>query len=84
MLSGRIAAYMTLLLGLLTYQFYSASLVSFLLNVPTTVITTVQGILDNDFEIGCEDVLYDRDFLKVTSNKTKLLYTHFLILVRYR
>lgn len=57
---------MTLLLGLLTYQFYSASLVSFLLNVPTTVITTVQGILDNGFDIGCEDVLYDKDFLKVT------------------
>lgn len=74
---------MTLLLGLLTYQFYSASLVSFLLNVPTTVITTVQGILDNDFDIGCEDVLYDKDFLKVTLIKIKLLCTDFVVLVRY-
>ncbi|XP_066142429.1 ionotropic receptor 75a-like [Euwallacea fornicatus] len=63
-LSGRTAAYVTLLLGLLIYQFYSASLVSFLLNVPTTVISTVQEILDNGYRIGCEDVLYDKDFLK--------------------
>nr|WJJ63355.1 ionotropic receptor 64a [Pachyrhinus yasumatsui] len=68
LLCGRIVAIFTLLLGSLIYQFYSASLVSFLLNVPTTVINSVQGILDNNFKVGCEDVLYFKDFLKYSTD----------------
>ncbi|XP_048525036.1 uncharacterized protein LOC125505374 [Dendroctonus ponderosae] len=37
---------------------------SFLLNVPMTVISTVNELLEARFEIGCEDILYNRDFLK--------------------
>ncbi|KAH1009945.1 hypothetical protein HUJ05_004321 [Dendroctonus ponderosae] len=63
-LGGRGAALVTLGLGFLIYQFYSANLMSFLLNVPMTVISTVNELLEARFEIGCEDILYNRDFLK--------------------
>ncbi|XP_030764049.1 ionotropic receptor 75a-like [Sitophilus oryzae] len=73
--SGRIVIIFTLLLGSLVYQFYSASLVSFLLNVPTTLITNLQGILDQGFKIGCQDTLYDRQYLsRSTDNVTKQIY----------
>ncbi|KAL1513567.1 hypothetical protein ABEB36_002964 [Hypothenemus hampei] len=74
-LNGRTISLTILWLGLLIYQFYSASLVSFLLNVPVTPITTVQGILDSDFGIGYENVLYAKSILKATtSNEGQEIY----------
>ncbi|XP_076267186.1 ionotropic receptor 75a-like [Rhynchophorus ferrugineus] len=79
LLSGRIVVIFTLLLGSMVYQFYSASLVSFLLNVPTTIITNMQGILDQGFGVGCQDTLYDRLYLARSSNNvTKEIYRRIL------
>ncbi|KAL1513568.1 hypothetical protein ABEB36_002965 [Hypothenemus hampei] len=80
-ISGRMAALITLLLGSLIYQFYSAILVSFLLNVPVSVIKTVEEILENGFEIGFENVLYATSLLKAATSKTsqdlrKILSAH--------
>ncbi|XP_050305883.1 ionotropic receptor 75a-like [Anthonomus grandis grandis] len=74
-ISGRTAAYVTLLLGMLIYQFYSASLVSFLLNTPVTLISNVKDILDNGFQIGAEDVLYAKSLFQAgTDNVTREVY----------
>lgn len=64
-LSGRTSGFIILCLGLLGFQFYSAVLVSFLLNVPVTVISTIQGILDSGFGLGYENVKYARSLLQV-------------------
>ncbi|KAH1015283.1 ionotropic receptor 75a-like [Dendroctonus ponderosae] len=78
-LSGKITIFVTLTLGLLVYQFYSAILVSFLLNVPVSIITNIQGILDHGFSIGYENVLYSRSLLEVSTDPiTKEIYRRVL------
>ncbi|KAH1007794.1 hypothetical protein HUJ04_004988 [Dendroctonus ponderosae] len=67
-LGGRTSAIVALWCGLVIYQFYSASLVSFLLNVPVNVLSTVQDILDNGFDVGYERVLYAMSLLKAATN----------------
>lgn len=70
MLSGRIVIIFTLILSMLIYQFYSASIVSFLLMKPTATIKSLKDILHSGMKVGCEDILYIRDFLMVY-NKLK-------------
>lgn len=67
-----------LLLGLMVYQFYLSTLVSFLLNVPGSVINSVKEILDSGFSIGFENVLYATALLRVslrTYMKVFLVFT---------
>lgn len=65
LLSGRIITIFVFLLFLLVYQFYSASLVSYLLLKDTDTIKTVADILNSDLEVGIEDIVYNRDYFKV-------------------
>ncbi|KAJ8963509.1 hypothetical protein NQ317_010574, partial [Molorchus minor] len=60
--SGRIVMLFMFLFSLLIYQFYSASLVSHLLMKPSTRIRTVKDILHSNMKVGCEDILYNRDY----------------------
>ncbi|XP_060526921.1 ionotropic receptor 75a-like isoform X2 [Cylas formicarius] len=77
---GRIVIIFTLTLGYMVYQFYSASLVSFLLNVPTTLITTLEGLMEHNFKLGCDDVLYNKDYLKYsTDNLTREIHRRILL-----
>nr|CAI5819932.1 unnamed protein product [Callosobruchus analis] len=61
--SGRIIILNLFVFSLLIYQFYSASLVSHLLIQPKSDIKTVSDILQSDMEVGCEDILYNKDYL---------------------
>nr|XP_008196050.2 PREDICTED: glutamate receptor ionotropic, delta-2-like isoform X2 [Tribolium castaneum] len=75
MACGRIATFFIFLLSVLIYQFYSASLVSHLLNKPLTKIKNVRDLLLSPLKAGCEDILYDRDyFLHTTDKVAKELY----------
>lgn len=66
LVSARIVIVMSLLLSLLIYQFYSGTLVSFLLMKPSASITSVGDIVKSGMKVGCEDILYIHDFLQVT------------------
>lgn len=66
MFSGRIVILFALILSMLIYQFYSASIVSFLLIKPSTSFKTLKDILHSGMKVGCEDILYMRDFLIVS------------------
>lgn len=83
-LSGKITVFVTLTLGLLVYQFYSAILVSFLLNVPVSIITNIQGILDQGFNIGYEDVLYSRSLLEVKRHIQTIFSMNIYYYILYR
>lgn len=65
LISGRILTLFIFLLFLLIYQFYSASIVSHLLMKDTTTIKTIHDILTSSLEVGCEDILYNRDYFTV-------------------
>ncbi|CAH1991297.1 unnamed protein product [Acanthoscelides obtectus] len=61
-LSGRIIILSLFLFSLIIYQFYSASLVSHLLIQPKSNIKTVKDILHSNMKVGCEDILYNKDY----------------------
>lgn len=65
LLCGRIVTIFIFLLSILIYQFYSASIVSNLLQKPQTNIRTVEEILLSPMRAGCEDILYNRDYFLV-------------------
>ncbi|XP_066142618.1 uncharacterized protein [Euwallacea fornicatus] len=67
-LSGRTSGFILLWLGALIYQFYSAALVSFLLNVPVTILSSIKDILESDFNIGYENVKYAKSILQQATN----------------
>ncbi|XP_044265375.1 uncharacterized protein LOC123011804 [Tribolium madens] len=76
MACGRIAVFFIFLLSVLIYQFYSASLVSHLLNKPLTKIKTLRDLLESPLKAGCEDILYDRDYFMHTNDEVaRELYT---------
>ncbi|KAK4883878.1 hypothetical protein RN001_000149 [Aquatica leii] len=66
--SGRIVIITVLLFFFLIYQFYSASLVSYLLLEPPRTINTLTDLLKSNFKVGCEDSLYDRDYFSSTTD----------------
>nr|XP_023011564.1 glutamate receptor 1-like [Leptinotarsa decemlineata] len=74
--SGRIIIMSMLTLSIMIYQFYSASLVSHFLMKPETQIKSIEDILKSDMKVGCEDILYNRDyFLYTTDEASKKLYS---------
>lgn len=64
--SGRIVILTVLIFSFLIYQFYSASLVSYLLLEPPRTIVTLLDLLRSSMQAACEDSLYDRDYLYVS------------------
>lgn len=68
--SVRILMLSTLILSMLIYQFYSASIVSSLLMQPVALLTSLKDILHSTIKLGCEDILYIRDFFLVSRQNT--------------
>ncbi|KAK5649059.1 hypothetical protein RI129_003951 [Pyrocoelia pectoralis] len=66
--SGRIVILAILIFFFLIYQFYSASIVSFLLLPPTRTITSVMDLVKSSLDVGMENVLYDVDYMKTTTD----------------
>lgn len=63
--SARIVVTFSLILSLLIYQFYSGGIVSSLLMQPSTTIRTIIDIDSSGLKVGCEDIIYIRDFFSV-------------------
>ncbi|XP_018571126.1 glutamate receptor 2-like [Anoplophora glabripennis] len=74
-LSGRIVTLFLFLFALLIYQFYSASLVSNLLMEPPTKIKSLDDITRSNLKVGCEDIVYNREyFLNTIDKPSRKLY----------
>nr|CAH7719322.1 unnamed protein product [Callosobruchus chinensis] len=69
-LAGRIIILNLFVFSLIIYQFYSASLVSNLLIQPKSDIKTVSDILQSNMKVGCEDILYNKDYFIYTTDKS--------------
>lgn len=66
-LCGRITSICVLLLSILIYQFYSASIVSNLLRKPTDTIKTLEDLAKSDLKLSLEDIKYNhKAFLDTT------------------
>ncbi|CAH1185813.1 unnamed protein product [Phyllotreta striolata] len=73
--SGRITVLVLLILSYLVFQFYSASVVSNLLIKPKALIQSIESLLKSPMQAGCEDILYNRDYFKYTTDQiSKQLY----------
>lgn len=65
--SSRILSVFVFLFCILVYQFYSASIVSYLLMDPPRSIFNLRDLLNSKLRAGIEDILIDRDYFVVRS-----------------
>ncbi|XP_018334159.1 ionotropic receptor 75a-like isoform X2 [Agrilus planipennis] len=66
--SIRISIFVALLFSFLVYQFYSGIIVSYLLMDPPRTITKVADLVKSTFAAGCEDTLFERNLLKLSTD----------------
>lgn len=62
---GRITTFSMFFFSLLFIQFYSGSIISYLLRTQETGIKTVADILHSSLQVGCDDIIYNKDYFKV-------------------
>ncbi|XP_011502678.1 PREDICTED: glutamate receptor-like [Ceratosolen solmsi marchali] len=67
--SGRIVYTSLFLWAMLLYQFYSASIVGSLLSEKPRFIRTIKDLADSHLEVGIENMSYNHDFFRTTSDK---------------
>ncbi|KAG8041732.1 hypothetical protein G9C98_007036 [Cotesia typhae] len=72
LISGRIAFLSLFVWTLLLFQFYSATVVGFLLAPPAFWITTLKNLTDSSLSCGMEDMDYYRDFYATTYLETAI------------
>lgn len=63
--SSRILSVFVFLFCILIYQFYSASIVSYLLMDPPRTINNLKDLSNSQMRAGIEDILIDRDYFVV-------------------
>ncbi|VEN51408.1 unnamed protein product [Callosobruchus maculatus] len=66
--SSRIISIFVFLFCILVYQFYSASIVSYLLMDPPRTIFNLKDLLESRLLIGVEDILIDRNYFIQTTD----------------
>lgn len=69
LISCRIVATSALLLSVLIYQFYSASIVSYLLMDPPRTVNSLEDLRDSSLRAGIEDILIDRAYVAVSTSQ---------------
>ncbi|XP_033227797.1 ionotropic receptor 75a-like isoform X2 [Belonocnema kinseyi] len=74
--SGRIAFLSLFVWGLLINQFYSASVVGFLLSEPTRFINTLEDLVNSNLEVGIEDMAYNYDVFATTTDPVVINLYH--------
>lgn len=65
--SRRCIVLLILLFGFLIFQFYSASIVGSLLMEKPKTIKTLRNLIDSALDVGIEDIVYIRDFFRVST-----------------
>lgn len=66
-ISRRCIIMLILLFGFLMFQFYSASIVGSLLMEKPKTIKTLRNLIDSPLKLGIEDIIYNKDFFKVST-----------------
>ncbi|XP_074034442.1 ionotropic receptor 75a [Leptinotarsa decemlineata] len=66
--SSRILSVFVFLFCILVYQFYSASIVSYLLLDPPRTIFNLKDLLESQLQVGIEDILIDRNYFLQTTD----------------
>lgn len=69
--SRRCIIMLILLFGFFMFQFYSASIVGSLLMEKPKTIKTLRNLIDSPLKLGIEDILYNKDFFKVSTPELK-------------
>ncbi|XP_031631205.1 uncharacterized protein LOC116345713 isoform X2 [Contarinia nasturtii] len=70
--SRRCIIMLILLFGFCTFQFYSASIVGSLLMEKPKTIKTLRNLIDSPLKLGIEDIVYNKDFFKRTTDAVAL------------
>jgi hypothetical protein len=79
LLSSRTLSVFVFLFCILIYQFYSASIVSYLLMDPPRRINNLKDLSDSNLKAGIEDILIDRNYFVVTQPDLSLLFNSSLL-----
>ncbi|XP_055325553.1 uncharacterized protein LOC129579470 [Sitodiplosis mosellana] len=70
--SRRCIIMLILLFGFFMFQFYSASIVGSLLMEKPKTIKTLRNLIDSPLKLGIEDIVYNKDFFKRTTDAVAL------------
>ncbi|CAH2242305.1 jg25219 [Pararge aegeria aegeria] len=75
-LAMKIIIFMTFVFSLTLYQYYNATVVSTLLREPPKSIRNLKDLLNSNLKAGVEDVLYNTDYFKRTTDPVALELYH--------
>nr|AST36232.1 putative ionotropic receptor IR64a [Hedya nubiferana] len=70
--SVRLVLFSSFLFSLFVYQYYNALVVSTLLRVPPVTIRSLNDLLHSKLKAGVEDVLYNKDYFRRTTDPIAL------------
>lgn len=65
--AGRCIVFLILMFSFSIYQFYSASIVGSLLMEKPKSIKTIRNLIDSSLRLGIEDIVYNKDFFRVSA-----------------
>ncbi|XP_013137215.1 PREDICTED: glutamate receptor 1-like [Papilio polytes] len=70
--SARIIMFVTFMFSMMIYQFYNANVLSSLLNEQYNYIRSLNDLLQSDLKAGVEDMLFNKDYFKRTTDRVTL------------
>ncbi|KPJ04064.1 Glutamate receptor delta-2 subunit, partial [Papilio xuthus] len=70
--SARIIIFVTFMFSMMVYQFYNANVLSSLLNEQYSYIRNLNDLLHSDLKAGVEDMLFNKDYFKRTTDPVSL------------
>nr|AMM70645.1 ionotropic receptor 64a [Heliconius melpomene rosina] len=75
-ISIKIVTFVTFIFTLTLYQYYNATVVSTLLREPPKTIRNLKDLLESNLKVGVEDVLYNKDHFRRTTDAVTLELYH--------
>ncbi|XP_075981762.1 ionotropic receptor 75a-like [Anticarsia gemmatalis] len=66
--SVKLATFVTFVYAVTLYQYYNATIVSSLLMEPPRNIRTLKDLLDSDLKVGADEIVYNMDYFKRTTD----------------
>lgn len=76
--AGRCIVFLILMFSFSIYQFYSASIVGSLLMEKPKSIKTIRNLIDSSLRLGIEDIVYNKDFFRVSAECVCILLSGFV------
>ncbi|XP_038211109.1 ionotropic receptor 75a-like [Zerene cesonia] len=79
----QIIIFITFVFTLTLYQYYNAMIVSTLLRESPKTIRTLTDLFESNLKVGVEDVIYNKDYFKRTTNPVARALYHKKVVTRY-